>query len=238
MIIKTLKGRTGLYRNSLAYLLKGAPSNPKFYLEGIYHDSFDVKRLNHAFLEHERQFRVTRKRKPVRYRHHILSFSPKDSLILKEQPEILIDLMREYIDLRTQGKTISAGIIHEEKDHIHAHILTSNFLITGRLEDIKNKQYHSIRRSLENIQKERYPQLNESLVHIQDYSKTQREKKRRESLKTLHSKKLQTKTKVLSPKKIDGAVQNSTQDKKEQLKQARLKSQQQSQEQDRGGNYG
>lgn len=172
MIIKSLsrKSNTGQLVNYIfKYVFKESEKNtPRITPEKSDKNKFiirhnirsrSVKGFTKEFKENE-SFRLVHRKDSVRLFHTIISFSNKD----KEQvtDKILKDIAKKFIEERGLNN-MYAGTKHENKDHIHLHLLISGTQLNGRSSRISKQKFHSIKLALQNFQLEKYPQLLHSL---------------------------------------------------------------------------
>lgn len=112
-------------------------------------------------------YRNQQRKNQVALYHAILSFSELDKQHLNH--EIMENMVRKFYELRgNQG--IYLGAIHEDKGHLHAHVIMSGLeLKTGKSFWCSKTELKELKQNLQQYQKEKYPNLIHSLPnHGQD----------------------------------------------------------------------
>lgn len=141
----------------------------------------DQERIIQAFQENNRYRKV--RKGGVGINHDILSFHAGDSAWIRDHPEALEDIGREYLEQRAPN---AIGIIkpHYDKDHIHVHVVYSpNEKGRSTTVRISKQEFQKIRRELERYQEQHYPELSMSYVQDRDKYKTQKLESHREIVK-------------------------------------------------------
>lgn len=172
MIIKSLsrKSNTGQLVNYVfKYVFKEQEkniTNPKLEKPDkskfiIRHNirSRSINGFKKEYKENEK-FRIINRADSIRIFHTIISFSNKDKEHITDKT--LKDIAKKFIEERGLNN-MYAGTKHEDKDHIHIHILISGTQLNGRSSRVSKQKFHSIKLALQKYQLEKYPQLKHSL---------------------------------------------------------------------------
>jgi hypothetical protein len=117
------------------------------------------------FKENE-SYRIYHRKDSVILFHTILSIHPKDKD--KVSLAMLKDLSKKLIELRGSN-CLHLAVSHMEKDHAHAHLISSGVQVNGRSSRVSKPAFKRILRQLEQYQQEKYPSL--------EHSKNNHEKK-------------------------------------------------------------
>jgi len=100
--------------------------------------------------------------------HEILSFGKSDRDKIVEQPYILEDIGRKYLELRV-GSGVGIVKPHLDKEHIHLHVVfTPNEKESSRSLRMSKAEIIQVRRAIEEYQLKKYPFLDKSYVHSRD----------------------------------------------------------------------
>ena len=114
--------------------------------------------------------------------HEILSLE-KNFLSSEKQKEILLDIAKKYLDARADNH-LSFAVLHEDKEHIHVHIMISaNEMEGDRRIRLSKKEFASIQKNLENYKNQRYPELNKSSLY-QEKKDLKKDKRKEQELKS------------------------------------------------------
>lgn len=109
----------------------------------------------------------------VKLYHEVLSFSPKSAPYLTR--EILKDLMKKYIELRTGNKVLACATVHfDQPEPIHCHIALSGINLKGESIRMSKADFKlKVQDQMEQYMLEKYPELSDSFI---DYTKTSKTK--------------------------------------------------------------
>ena len=180
MILKSLS-RSGGFGDALRYVNQpdkvGTP-----LLWNLETNDNDIGAIEKEFLNNSRYVRL-RKRGILLY-HDIISLSDLDRD--KVNSEMLIDMAREYLEMRAPG-AIAYAMPHFDSDNPHIHVLISaNRRKSGKKIRLSKKDFARIKLALESWQRERYPQLTSSVVeHIYKGDRTHETRGEREGKRRL-----------------------------------------------------
>lgn len=158
-IIKILSRHSPSYGSLINYILQnGKNSKPEIITNNLRSNTIDgyIK----EFLENE-SFRKVSRSDQVFLFHEILSFNAReDSQGIT--PELMHDIVREYIRLRGNDKVV-VGAVHRDKEHIHAHLCVSalNFR-TGKSARLSKSELFQLKTNFQEYHKEKYPFLSQS----------------------------------------------------------------------------
>ena len=167
MIIKSLSRKDkGCFAQLLHYV--HGSTHPEHSLSWLHNfpaeTSFDLVHQAKVF---EKNFSLRSHKQGIRAFHEILSFHPKDRAYLEEHPEILEDLVNQYLNLRCPY-ALASVTTHTSEDHLHVHcIISSNNKEERASLRLSKKEFQAIRREMETYQLEQYPQLR-SYVQARD----------------------------------------------------------------------
>lgn len=164
MIIKSLSRKsnsTQLLKYACRYVAKGkAHTHQEDAVILIRHNirSKTVEGFIKEFQNNE-SYRIYQRKDSVILFHTILSFSPNDKL--KVSKSMLKDVAEKFIELRSPN-CLNLAIAHLEKEHFHAHILTSGVQVNGRSSRVSKQEFSRILNELEAYQQSKYPELHYS----------------------------------------------------------------------------
>jgi len=150
------------FKKIVDYILKKQDRPAWLVLHNMDVNPSDKEGILEAFKTND-EFRKVRKNGACYY-HEILSFSDLDKEVLLQNPWIMEDLTREYLNLRTNG--IALGYPHlDQTNALHVHMLLSaNELESSKSIRISKSQFRKIKRIIEEIQIERYPEVKNSRI--------------------------------------------------------------------------
>ena len=96
--------------------------------------------------------------------HEVLSLE-ENSLSLEKQKEILLDLADKYLYQRAEDH-LSFGVIHEDKDNVHLHLMISANVIEGNKRvRLSKKEFSQIQKRLENYKNQKYKELSRTNIY-------------------------------------------------------------------------
>lgn len=173
MIIKFLsrKSNSGqLIKYALRYILKDEKRQQPKPAEELINSkeallikhnirSRTLKGFIREFDENE-AFRLVRRRDSVKVFHTIISFGANDRELVTDK--ILKNVTKKYISERGPN-CLYLGTKHEDKGHIHLHIVSSGTQLNGRSARISNQKFRSIKLTMDRYQRDNYPFLVHSL---------------------------------------------------------------------------
>ncbi len=160
MIIKSMSRKEPSFRQLIEYIDRDLSSDEfciRHNLMGRNHENI-IK-------EFEENAQLLRKRKNgVFLYHEIISITRSNRLTPREQQELLLEIVQEYISARCPGNLVYGGL-HQDKDHsYHFHLMISS----NRLDDEKRvrlskTQFREIQVKLEAHVLEKYPELEQKV---------------------------------------------------------------------------
>lgn len=170
MIIKTIshKGKYTSAKMLINYIFDGRKSlvdpNGKRLVFKQHLRSYDKDTWIKQFNELESQRKSFYANKSVVCYHEVISFSDKSTKYLNRT--IIQDLVKRYIDLRTDGSMMCVGACHFERGkNWHVHIVFSGIRTNDfKSARISKKRLAQIKDALQRYQKNLYPQLEDSIV--------------------------------------------------------------------------
>lgn len=157
MIIKSMSRKTKSFSQLYDYLTRDK-SNFSFS-KNTYSNAKDKKNLIKEFIKNSEYLDDSRGK--VFLYHELISLNP-NTLSLQQQKEILLDLANKYLDIRAQNN-LSFGVIHEDKNHIHLHLMiSSNEIESDKRVRLSKKEFALIQKHLEMYKNDRYSELEKS----------------------------------------------------------------------------
>ena len=179
-LIKELKAINKPPKGMIKYFHDGAIENDlrAFYNTGL---AQTEQELTKAFIE-DSKFKNP---KSKNYRHVLLSFSPEDNEAITEHPELLMDMLDRYVNLRGYNKGLCYFVLHrperpENSGAIHWHGLISTHVYQSS-KSLRNElsNFVSQNKALEHYQQEKWGHvLKKSIAYI-DKDKPQDKKLKR-----------------------------------------------------------
>lgn len=163
MIVKVLARHSPTYKQLLNYILqagKESNSNPLILTHNF--RSSDISGYVTELIRNEANRKVARKNVIYLY-HEILSLSQKEDMIGRQTMQAIV---QKYIELRgLDGMYI--GALHEDQEHIHAHILTSGLKYrTGKAHRLSHQDLRNIKIKLQEFHLQFFPELQHSTVNF------------------------------------------------------------------------
>lgn len=150
------------------------------FTRNAYSNSLNKEKLIKEFLNNYKFLKDSRGK--VSLYHEILSL--ENNLLLKErQKEILLDLADKYLQTRANNH-LSFGVIHEDKEHIHLHLMISSNEIDGAKRiRLSKKEFSTIQKNLESYKNEKYSELSKSSFY-QNKKDLSKEKQKEQEIKS------------------------------------------------------
>lgn len=178
MIIKSMTRKSNSFSQLYDYLMRDK-SNFSF-TRNAYSNSLNKEKLIKEFLNNYKFLKDSRGK--VSLYHEILSL--ENNLLLKErQKEILLDLADKYLQTRANNH-LSFGVIHEDKEHIHLHLMISSNEIDGlKRIRLSKKEFSTIQKNLESYKNEKYSELSKSSFY-QNKKDLSKEKQKEQEIKS------------------------------------------------------
>lgn len=178
MIIKSMTRKSNSFSQLYDYLMRDK-SNFSF-TRNTYSNALNKKKLIKEFLNNYKFLKDSRGK--VSLYHEILSL--ENNLLSKErQKEILLDLADKYLLTRANNH-LSFGVVHEDKEHIHLHLMISSNEIDGlKRIRLSKKEFSTIQKNLESYKNEKYSELYKSSFY-QNKKDLSKEKQKEQEIKT------------------------------------------------------
>lgn len=162
MIIKSMSRKSKSFAQLYDYLMRDK-SNCSF-TRNTFSNSKNKKDLTREFLRNSNYLKNSRGRN---YLYHELLSLEENNLSLEKQKEILLDLANKYLESRANNH-LSFGVIHEDKNHIHLHLMISANEIEGNKRiRLSKKEFSFIQKHIENYKNIRYKELSKSKLYQQ-----------------------------------------------------------------------
>ena len=186
MIIKSTSRKSKSFRQLLAYLLREKEFDTASW--NFYCSNENIEEIVKEFMANAAH--LDNARGSVYMYHDILSLE-KNNLSIKEQKEILNDLVNQYVQSRA-SQNLAFSVTHNDKEHIHTHIVISaNKIKENKRTRLSKKQFKDIQKHLEAYKNRTYPQLNKTLFYdkIKDFSKSKQAEQEMKHKRNKQSKK-------------------------------------------------
>ena len=154
------------------------------FSKNTYSNAKDKKNLIKEFMKNSEYLNDSRGK--VFLYHELISLNP-NTLSIEQQKEILLDLANKYLDIRAQNN-LSFGVIHEDKNHIHLHLMiSSNEIESDKRVRLSKKEFALIQKHLENYKNDRYSELEKSSFYQKekDLSKEKQQELEKKAQKTI-----------------------------------------------------
>lgn len=182
MIIKSMSRKSTSFSQLYEYLTRDKSSFT--FSRNTYANSKDKKEFVNEFYENSRHLRDARGK--VYMYHEVLSLEANE-LSLEKQKEILLDMADKYLYQRAENH-LSFGVVHEDKNNMHLHLMISANEIEGEKRIRLSKQeFSQIQQRLENYKNQKYQELKQSSFY-QDKKDLSKEKQNEQELKNRGSK--------------------------------------------------
>lgn len=96
--------------------------------------------------------------------HEVLSLE-ENNLSTERQKEILLDIADKYLYQRAEDH-LAFGVVHEEKNNMHVHLMISANEIEGdRRVRLSKQEFSSIQKRMENYKNQKYSELSKSFMY-------------------------------------------------------------------------
>ncbi|MDF1882711.1 hypothetical protein JHD49_02020 [Sulfurimonas sp. SAG-AH-194-C21] len=177
MIIKSMSRKSKSFSQLYDYLTRDKSSFT--FSRNTYANSNNKKEFVNEFYTNARYLREARGK--VYMYHEVLSLE-ENNLSQERQREILLDMADKYLYQRAEDH-LAFGVVHEEKNNMHLHLMISANEIEGEKRVRLSKQeFSSIQQRMENYKNQKYTELKDSFMYHnkKDLSK---EKKQEQELK-------------------------------------------------------
>lgn len=150
------------------------------FSRNTYSNSNNKKEFVNEFYENSRHLREARGK--VFMYHEVLSLE-QNELSLERQKEILLDMAEKYLMQRAEHH-LSFGVVHEDKNHLHLHLMISANEIEGEKRVRLSKQeFSQIQQRLENYKNQKYKELEKSSLYQEEKKDLSKEKQNEQELK-------------------------------------------------------
>lgn len=143
------------------------------FTRNTYSNAKNKKELINEFMHNAKYLKGARGK--VSLYHELLSLEA-NTLSLQRQKEILLDMAENYLKERADNH-LSYGVIHEDKEHMHLHLMISANEIEGEKRiRLSKSDYSKIQNRLEAYKNYKYSELGKSSFYKdkKDLSRTKR----------------------------------------------------------------
>ena len=162
-IIKSTTRKDRGFKQMVNYLYQDDLENGYSYLHNMPLVELDNKEAIVSEFKANDEHRRRIKNGVVIY-HEMIAFHPLDREVVVNNPELLEEFTRVYLDERAPN-SIALAKAHFDKDHPHLHIMISgNQVKSEKSTRISKKQFLKINQVLEDLQLEKYPELKYSFT--------------------------------------------------------------------------
>jgi hypothetical protein len=153
--------KTASYLQLLTYINKERRENDEYFFR---HNIYSYKPY-YIVKEYRENYKNLRKQKNSNALYHeIISLKRQENLTIEEQREIIKDLAEQYTKARANNNLVY-GVIHEQYNQIHCHLMiSSNELENHKNKHISKQQFKEIKEKLREYAYIKYPKL-EHLVN-------------------------------------------------------------------------
>lgn len=177
MIIKSMSRKSKSFSQLYDYLTRDTSSFT--FSRNTFNNSQNKKEFVNEFYNNARHLQEARGK--VYMYHEVLSLEA-NKLSHERQKEILQDLAQKYL-LGRANNHLAFGVIHEEKNNMHVHLMISANEIEGeRRIRLSKKEFSQIQKELENYKNQKYKELNQSSLY-QDKKDLSKDKQKEQELK-------------------------------------------------------
>lgn len=177
MIIKSMSRRSKSFSQLYDYLMRDKTSFS--FTRNSYCDSKNKKELIKEFLDNYKYLKNSRGK--VSLYHEVLSLH-KNNLSKQRQKEILFDLANKYLQSRANNH-LSFGVIHEDKNNIHVHLMiSSNELESDKRLRLSKKDFLTIQKNIELYKNQNYKELENSSIY-QEKKDLSKDKQKEQEIK-------------------------------------------------------
>ncbi len=160
MIIKSMSRKSKSFSQLYDYLTRDTSSFT--FSRNTYSNSNNKKEFVNEFYNNARHLREARGK--VYMYHEVLSLEANE-LSQERQKEILLDMADKYLYQRAEDH-LAFGVVHEEKDNMHLHLMISANEIEGNKRVRLSKQeFSSIQQRMENYKNQKYKDLSQSFMY-------------------------------------------------------------------------
>lgn len=165
MLIKILSRKNKSFRSLLDYIDREADGQ-QFYWNLPHNASPEI--LQKEFSENDT---YRSKRAKNRMYHHILSFSHKDKRVIT--PELLENVVQEYIYKSGLENHLVFGNVHRDKEHIHWHLMSSqNAFHSKKGFRLSKSELKNLQVKMEEFTRSQYPEIKHSYAYTARRNRT------------------------------------------------------------------
>lgn len=165
MLIKILSRKNKSFRSLLDYIGR-EPDGQQFYWNLPHNATSEI--LEKEFSQNDT---YRSKRAKNRMYHHILSFSAKDKKVIT--PELLENVLQEYIYKSGLENHLAFGNVHTDKDHIHWHLMSSqNAFHSKKGFRLSKTELKNLQIQMEEFTREKFPELKHSYAYTGKRNRT------------------------------------------------------------------
>ena len=155
------------------------------FTKNTYSHSKDKENLINEFIQNSEYLDQARGKN---YMYHELLSLEENNLSLERQKEILLDLANKYLNARAKNH-LSFGVIHEDKNNIHLHLMISANEVEGQKRiRLSKKEFSLIQKHLENFKNEKFKELSKTKIY-QKQKDLSKDKQNEQELKHKRNKK-------------------------------------------------
>lgn len=159
MLIKILSRKNNSFGKLLDYISKEADSQSLCY---NLPQTDELNILQQEFIQNNNYRSKGAKNNMY---HHILSFSSKDKTVITS--EILHEMALQYITKAGLENHLVYGRVHNDREHIHWHLMTSqNAFHNKKGFRLSKSQLKSLQVEMEEYTKQQFPQIKHSFAYI------------------------------------------------------------------------
>lgn len=178
MIIKSMSRKSKSFSQLYDYLMRDKINFS--FSRNTYSNSKNRNEFTNEFMNNSRFLKNSRGKN---YLYHELLSLEENSLSLERQKEILFDLANKYLETRALNH-LSFGVIHEDKSHIHLHLMISANEIEGNKRvRLSKKEFFSIQKEIENYKNLKYIELDKTR-HYEKSKDLSKDKQKEQEIKT------------------------------------------------------
>jgi hypothetical protein len=160
MIIKSMSRKSKSFSQLYDYLTRDKSSHT--FSRNTYTNSKNKKEFVNEFYDNARHLRDARGK--VYMYHEVLSLE-ENNLSKERQREILLDMAEKYLFQRAD-EHLAFGVVHEEKNNMHLHLMISANEIEGdRRVRLSKREFKEIQQRLENYKNQKYSELTKSFMY-------------------------------------------------------------------------
>ena len=198
MIIKSLSRKKPTFEQLYNYITEGAEPT----VDGSQKNHFIISKNLYNTEKNSviQQFKDNSKLLPKRKNgvflyHEIISFPQQTNISKKKQKEMLINIANIYLEKRI-NLNLAFGSIHEEKEHLHCHLMiSSNEINSPQRQRLSKQEFNTIQKEIEAYKLKKFPELQDRILYNKELTrnKTQTSKSKDRENQFKHRTKTQSK---------------------------------------------